>query len=281
MPYGPIVRRVVVVILDGLRPDAIGRFELSTLGEMMSAGAWTLRAVTVAPSVTTSAVTSLVTGVSPATHGLAGDRLVIPRAKSHLVTLPRHLGAHSLPSSAFMAEVPAIFRGISVRVGRRLGLASLSLAGSCAAEVLAAARRALAEQRTGTIIMHWPDADHAGHRDGWMSAAYAAGCRRLDEALDGLVQAADDGHTLIVALADHGGGGCAPNDHDGDHPLNRTIPILLYGPGVAARELGPATLVDVPPTILRALGVSVPESYEGRILREAFVTDERSAAAVA
>jgi len=270
-----------MVILDGLRADAIQRFGLATLREMMSAGAWTLRGVTTAPSVTTAAVTSLMTGVAPATHGLAGDRLFIPRARSHLVPLPRHLAAHSLPSSAFMAEVPAIFRGVAARMGRRLGLASLSLAGSCAAEVLATARRALAEQRSGTIIMHWPDADHAGHRHGWMSAAYADGCRRLDEALDVLLRAAEDQKTLVVALADHGGGGCVPNDHEGDHPENRTIPILLYGAGVAPRELGPATLLDVPPTILRVLGLSVPESYEGRILWEAFAIDDASVVAVA
>src|SRR5215813_9643309 len=68
MHYDPVVRRVVVVILDGLRPDAIQRFHLETLHRLMASGAWTLRGTTVAPSVTTAAVTSLMTGVSPATR---------------------------------------------------------------------------------------------------------------------------------------------------------------------------------------------------------------------
>jgi arylsulfatase A-like enzyme len=274
MHYDPVVRRVVAVILDGLRPDAIQRFTLDTIHRLMAGGSWTLRGVTVAPSVTTAAVTSLMTGVSPTVHGLTGDHLFIPRAKEHLTPVPRHLSAHGIPSSGFMGQVPAIFRGVAARVGKRLGLDTLRLAGNCAAEVLASARETLESQRTGLILLHWADADRAGHDTGWMSPDYAEGCRRLDAALGTLVDIADDSETLFVALADHGGGGRVPNDHESDHALDRTIPILLYGAGVVHRPLGPSRLLDVPPTILSALGVGVPATYEGRILWEAFATPE-------
>jgi arylsulfatase A-like enzyme len=274
MHYDPVVRRVVAVILDGLRPDAIQRFNLETLHRLMAGGSWTLRATTVAPSVTTAAVTSLMTGVSPASHGLAGDHLFIPRAKQHLTPMPAHLAAHGLPSSGFMGQVPAIFRGVAARVGRRLGLDTLRLAGNCAAEVLDSARATLVSQRTGLILLHWADADRAGHDTGWMSPAYAEGCRRMDAALATLIELADDSETLFVGLADHGGGGRVANDHESDHALDRTIPIVLYGAGVVPRPLGPARLLDVPPTILSALGVGVPATYEGRILWEAFATPE-------
>jgi arylsulfatase A-like enzyme len=274
MHYDPVVRRVVAVILDGLRPDAIQRFTLDTIHRLMAGGSWTLRGTTVAPSVTTAAVTSLMTGVSPAAHGLTGDHLFIPRAKEHLTPLPRHLAAHGIPSSGFMGQVPAIFRGVAARVGKRLGLDSLRLAGNCAAEVLGSARSTLESQRAGLILLHWADADRAGHDKGWMSPEYADGCRRLDAALAALVDIADDSETLFVALADHGGGGRVAHDHESDHALDRTIPILLYGAGVVHRPLGPARLLDVPPTILSALGVGVPSTYEGRILWEAFATPE-------
>lgn len=281
MHYDPVVRRVVVVILDGLRPDAIQRFQLETLHRLITCGAWTLRGTTVAPSVTTAAVTSLMTGVSPATHGLAGDHLFIPRAKQHLTPLPRQLATCGLPSAGFMGQVPAIFRGVAARVGRRLGLDTLRLAGKGAAEVLVSAEPTLDTQRTGLILLHWADADRAGHDSGWMSPEYADGCRQLDSALDRLNGIADDGETLFVGLADHGGGGRVPNDHESDHALDRTIPILLWGAGVVQRQLGPATLLDVPPTILTALGVGVPDTYEGRILWEAFAADEHPVAVVA
>jgi arylsulfatase A-like enzyme len=274
MHYDPAVRRVVAVILDGLRPDAIQRFDLATIHRLMSHGAWTLHGTTVAPSVTTAAVTSLMTGVSPASHGLAGDHLFIPRSKNHLTPLPRQLATQGLPSAGFMGQVPAIFRGVAARVGRRLGLDTLRLAGNCAAEVLEAARPTLRSQRTGLILLHWADADRAGHEHGWMTRAYADGCRRLDTALADLASIADDPETLIIGLADHGGGGRVPNDHESDHALDRTIPIFLFGAGVVPRPLGPARLIDVPPTILSALGVTVPATYEGRILWEAFALPE-------
>src|SRR5262249_38686457 len=75
MRNDPCARRVVVVILDGLRPDAIDRFGLSYVVRLMVGGVFSCSAATVTPSVTAAALTSLMTGVSPQTHGLASDRV--------------------------------------------------------------------------------------------------------------------------------------------------------------------------------------------------------------
>src|SRR4030095_5751683 len=77
--------------------------------------------------------------------------------------------------------------------------------------------------------------------------------------------------TLFIVLADHGGGGTTRRDHDSDHTLNRKIPIILGG-GVARQTtlLPDSSLIDIPPTILHALGVEIPDSYSGRVLVEAF-----------
>ena len=76
----PDVRRVVLVVLDGLRPDAIDRFDLVHLQTLMANGASSQHATTVAPSVTTAAMTSLLTGVSPSGTASTSDRLFIPTA---------------------------------------------------------------------------------------------------------------------------------------------------------------------------------------------------------
>ena len=274
-------RRVIVVVLDGLRPDAIHQFGLSYLARLITGGAYTARATTVAPSVTAAALTSLMTGVSPQTHGLASDRVFIPKARPGLVPLPEHLARHGVPSSGFMTEVVPLFRGIAVRIGRRLGLSVLHLSGRSSADVLSSARDRLRAQRRGLIVMHWPDADRAGHEYGWMSPQYGEGCRRLDVCLRMLAGAINDPDTLLVALADHGGGGAKANDHESAHPLDRTIPVLLSGAGVAPCELQQTSLLDVPPTSLRALGVPIPEWYEGRVLHEAFATSDTPQPAVA
>src|SRR5262245_66586408 len=74
MRNDPCARRVVVVILDGLRPDAIDRFGLSYLARLMTGGAGSSSATPVTPSVTPAALTSLVTAAAHDTHGWAGDR---------------------------------------------------------------------------------------------------------------------------------------------------------------------------------------------------------------
>ena len=90
------VSRVVVVVLDGLRPDAIGSFRLTAMAELMAGGAWTLDATTVSPSVTVAAITSLLTGVSPDTHGLKGDRVFITLLKvAQVPALPACEAVHA------------------------------------------------------------------------------------------------------------------------------------------------------------------------------------------
>jgi phosphopentomutase len=76
-----------------------------------------------------------------------------------------------------------------------------------------------------------------------------------------------DPDTMLIALADHGGGGIVPDDHDGDHPLNLTIPLLIVGGRVPWCTLyGDVSILDVAPTIAWALGVDAPQGWPGRAL---------------
>ena len=272
MPIGSDIRRVIIVVLAGLRPDAIERFDLAHTKRLLSRGASTLRGSTVAPSITTAAMTSLLTGVSPARHGISTDRFSLPNT-TDIVPMPELLGRHGYPSAGFMADVPTLFRSFANRVGRRLGFTTTRFAGKTAPEILLAARSTLRTQRRGLLLFHWPDADRAGHQRGWMSAAYEEACHALDGSLGmlaALAQVGDDPSTLLIACADHGGGGFVSNDHNSDHPLDRTIPVLLAGSAIAPGDVGPTTLLDIAPTTLWALGIQPPPSFEGRILWEAF-----------
>lgn len=268
------VRRVVVVVLDGLRPDAITAFGLDHLARLAAAGASTLHGATVSPSVTAACMATLLTGAPPERHGVRSDRFHIPRPSGPVHPVPRVLAEAGLPSSAFMCRVPLLMRGVARRIASSLGVAGACLAGRTAPDVLANAHDTLRTQRHGLILFHWPDGDDAGHAHGWMSRPYEMAARRLDATLGELVHHLDlwtTRGTLLVVLADHGGGGAKHNDHDSDHPLDRTIPIVLAGAGVVPGALAAgAHLLDVPPTILHALGVAVPRSYGGRVLSEAF-----------
>jgi arylsulfatase A-like enzyme len=269
------IRRVILVVLDGLRPDAIEKFDLVHLKRLMANGASTTHATTVAPSITTAAITSLLTGVSPMRHGVTSDRVFIPTGAAALKPLPDILADHGYPSAGFMADVPTLLRGVANRVGRRLGFGTTRFAGKTAPEVLLSARSTLRSQKRGLIFLHWPDADRAGHSRGWMSHAYEEATHCLDGTLGmlhALAQVGEDPGTLLIACADHGGGGFTSNDHNSDHPLDRTIPILINGAGVVRQSLGAVRLLDIAPTVLWALGVNPPADLEGRVLSEAFET---------
>lgn len=270
----PTVRRVILVVTDGLRPDIIPLLELPTFGRLVRQGASTLVGRTVCPSVTAAAMGSLMTGVEPRVHGLASSRFRLPRPTGPVNPVPRALRAAGVRSAAYMAGLPWGYRRLGRLLGRRLGFDTFSFRGTGAGDILAAARDELLARRDGLLVMHWPDGDRAGHDHGWPSPAYLRAARWMDRCLaelDDITGASSDPETLLIVMADHGGGGATRRDHDADHPLNRTIPIILAGGAVRRTTLWPdSSLLDVPPTVLHALGVAVPESYAGRVLHEAF-----------
>jgi predicted AlkP superfamily pyrophosphatase or phosphodiesterase len=267
------VRRVVLVVLDGLRPDAIQRFRLQCVASLLRRGASTLRAQTVSPSITPCAMASLLTGAAPERHGMQSERFHIPRSNGPVHPVAKELSRHSLPTSFFMPQVPFLMRGLASRISGALGIGEFRNHGRNAGDVLDAAHNQIATQRRGLIVLHWLDADRAGHDFGWMSPEYGAAAARMDAALGELERAIDmrDPGTLLIALADHGGGGATPKHHDSAHPLDTTIPLILLGDTIVPCDLGAGvSLIDVPATILWALGVARPESYVGRPLTQAF-----------
>lgn len=272
-PHG--IRRVIIVVLDGLRADAAHLFPLPNIAALSDEGTHTFCARTVTPSVTAAAMTSLLTGVTPGVHGLTSDRFAMPRPRLPLTPLPRALYEAGLPSSVFLARLPRAFRGLAERITKALAVDYASFRGESAHEILDAAADSLTVQREGLILLHWPDADRAGHAHGWNSTEYAAAARRLDSALARLVAATrvmHDPETVLIVCADHGGGGVFAKAHDSQHPQDQRIPLLLLGARVMRGCLPPGcSLLDVPATTCWLLGVDIPETYSGFPLVQALV----------
>lgn len=266
------ITRVIVVILDGLRADAIPLFPLPHLRHLAQGGAYTLAGRTVRPSITPSALTSLLTGVPPRIHGVDSDRLVINRTRGPILSLPEFLGRHHWPVRAFRGRLPPLTRGVAARVTARLGFEA-TFRGHSADEILDAAMPSLQRNAPGVTILHWLDADRAGHAHGWGSPAYVRAARVLDAAMHRMVDGLGVSHdpsTLLIAFADHGGGGAVARDHNSVHRMDTTIPIILAGGQVIPQVLGyGASLLDVPATIAWALGLRPPALWTGRPLAEA------------
>src|SRR5207248_4166515 len=66
----PRAARVIVISIDGLRPDLLLRGDMPTARALMAAGSFTMFARTIADPYTLPAHVSMLTGVPPEPHGI-------------------------------------------------------------------------------------------------------------------------------------------------------------------------------------------------------------------
>lgn len=278
------IDRVILVVLDGLRPDLITPDWLPCLSGLAASGSHTLAGTTVQPSVTAAALASLFTGVEPTVHGIVGETTLRPRLGHRLTLLPRALATGGVPMVGHMRALPWGTRTLGTLLAAQLGMRTI-FGGHEAEGILDRALPTLRAASRGVTYLHWPDADQAGHAWGWMSPHYRAAARRLDTAMARLLDVSgvlDDPRSVLIALADHGGGGQRRDDHDSTHPHDVTIPIVMAGGQVRAGLLpAGSSPLDVCATVPWLFGIAPPEGWSGRPLREAFTVAPRIAAPTA
>jgi predicted AlkP superfamily pyrophosphatase or phosphodiesterase len=264
------VRRLVIVLADGLRPDAVSPTVMPSLEAL--GGAFTLarRAHTVRPSATVAALASLATGVGPATHRLIEPGLKFLPRLGAIRPVSQILGRAGVPTDIVTSDLGPAALPVAWALASTAGVRRLVAKGSRARETAAAADHLLAQRDQRLLFVYLPDCDRAGHAHGWMSDAYLEAAAEVDAAVGLLSTWTDD--AVVIVTADHGGGGVAANEHDEPHPINDHIPLIIAGPGVTRRHqlTRSISILDIPATVLWWFGVPVPECYEGRPLAEAF-----------
>lgn len=268
-------RKIVLVVIDGLRPDAITTREMPVLAGLMDRGWRAPHAVTVRPSITVAALTSLACGVGPATHGLTEARLRNLARVPFLRSLPAELRRLGVETTVFAPELPGAARWMAGTLLRLGGIGRLVANASAPGALFEAAKRQLDGNRAREfVVVYVNDADLAGHAWGWMSRAYLQAAATIDRGLARILPVVGDPEALVIVTADHGGGGVLHNDHDHPHPVNDAIPLMMLGGRIAPGRGGAgACLLDVPPTVLHGFGGTAPDGYEGRVLYEAFATE--------
>jgi len=264
------VRRLVIVLADGLRPDAVSSSVMPSLDALGRVYTLARRARTVRPSATVAALASLATGVGPDTHRLIEPGLeFLPRLRT-IRPVSRVLARAGIPTDIVTADLGPAALPVAWALASTAGVRRLMAKGSRAWETAAAAHRLLSQRQDGLLFVYLPDCDRAGHAHGWMSEQYLEAAAQVDAGVGLLSGWTDD--AVFIITADHGGGGVTANEHDQPHSVNDHIPLIVAGPGVTRRhQLTRAiSLLDIPATVLWWFGVPVPGEYEGRPLVEAF-----------
>lgn len=267
---GVTTDHVVVISIDGLRPDAIEKFGAATLQRLMREGSYTLNAKTIMPSKTLPSHTSMLTGAEPDEHGITWNENETDQ-HGHVAVPTMFADAHArgFRTAAFFSKgkfnhlnVPNTLDHIQVPGGNDKWSAE---------QTVAHVEEYLGRERPNLMFVHFGEPDYAGHKFSWMSQPYARAVSKADRAVSQVLEAADRafgaGNYSVIVTADHGGSGW---NHGSRDPRDVTIPWIAWGEGVRGGTVladGIRTM-DTAATSLWLLGV--PESSVGEPVQAAF-----------
>jgi predicted AlkP superfamily pyrophosphatase or phosphodiesterase len=262
--------RVILFVIDGLRPDALTQANVPVISHLISHGAYAAQAQAVLPSISLPCHVSMFYAVPPSRHGVLSNTWTPPQPPVRsLIDLVREQGQGT---AAFYTWEPlrdlSAPGSLDLSYYRRLG----DPGGDSDLEMGSAAAAYLSEQRPNLAFVYLGAVDEVGHRDGWMSHAYLNALEKADRAI-GLVRESLQANGLLsgaafFVLADHGGHGY---DHSEGTAEDLTIPWIACGPGIRQGQVisSPVSLVDTAPTIAHLLGLPLPAEWSGRVVVEA------------
>lgn len=278
----PSDKHLVVVSIDGMRPDVLLRAKAPNIRDLTQHGSFTFWAESTDMAITLPTHVSMFTGVAPAKHNVLwnDDREVEPSmlAVPTLFDLAKKAGY----SNAMVVGKHKLCIMAKPGVVDWLNAPEKKIKPD-AVTVATAAAQILRQHRPGVMFVHFPDPDSVGHAIGWGSPEQVAVADKADQGIGILVAALRESRlsekTLLIVTADHGGSG---KSHGAKVPFSHYIPWIAVGPGV--RENYDLTLepklevhvVDVFATALSFLGIAVPPDVDGKPIGAIFGKPEKA-----
>ncbi len=272
-PPKRVTRRVVLVIIDGLRlRESFGLRYLDSLRRLGIDASATSHY----PTFSRPNYVSIVTGVPPRWSGVRTNHFDLPLALDSIMDRLGEAGMESSYVGNYSDGIPVMFTH-----------AYFSFNGSPFPVVefesdldesryvrwpggFVGATRQLIARRQELVILLPGQVDEAGHEHGADSEEYRAAARHVDRLLRAGLHALDLTRDTIIVVADHGhtdSGG-----HGGTEPEVMTVPLVMAGAGIRpGAAIDGARLIDVAPTIAALLGVPPPQHGLGRTLTEGLI----------
>jgi len=260
----PGITHVLVMSLDGMRPDALVMMGAPNILALAERGAWSFEAQTVLPAVTLPAHTSMLTGLDVADHGILFN--------------DRPLDCAPVEAPTFLLLAQQAGYGAAIVTGKEkfcIFWQSPEIDYTFARggdRTVSDRVIELLDANVQVIFAHYPNPDYFGHLNGWMSEPYLTNVIWTDSQVGRVLDALDarglTDETLIILTADHGGHDFG---HGADIPEDRNIPWMIAGPGVVpGTELSGVSVADTAPTVLWALGVPPAQTGLGVVRLDAF-----------
>ncbi len=254
-------KKVILISVDGMRPDGLKKCGNPYVQEMEKMCSYTYNARSMNPSVTFPCHFSMTHSVTPQRHGILSNTYV-PQVRPVKGIFEKISDAGGICAMLYGWEP---LRDIATP-------GSLKFATYINAYMQESGDTALTNEAEKQITAHKPDFvflymvetdEKGGHDNGWMSEEYL---RRISIAVDNIkrmIEAFGQEYTVSV-MSDHGG-------HDRCHgtelPEDMTIPLFCCGPDfVPGQTIPAASLLDIAPTIAEVMGIAPDREWEGRSL---------------
>jgi predicted AlkP superfamily pyrophosphatase or phosphodiesterase len=245
---------VVIVSVDGLRPDMITEDIMPRHVQLMKQGVTARVASTIQLSDTLPSHAAMLSGRGVKAHGLSWNSYkenrgyikvptVFSEARKHGLSTAMIVGKQKLrhiagPESVDYFERPSyLCGGVATRAGAYFH-----------------------EHQPDLLFVHFSDPDEYGHSHGWMSKEYILAAHHSDACLGKILDAIEASpiaaSTLVIVTADHGGE--AKNHSNGREAVNSHIPWIARGPGIKPGTVieEPVITYDTAATTLAALGLA-------------------------
>lgn len=275
--------RVLLISVDGLRTDLALLGDMPNLRGLLKAGTYTFWAKTTDVGITLPSHTSMVTGVTPARHGITwnddgpdGETVHYPNYPT-LFELAKKAGYTTALVGAKSKFAPLTKPG-TLDFPDVPGLGKSQRRND---EVATRAADLIAKQKPQVMMVHLGDVDRAGHSTGWSGPAQMEAIASADVAIGKVLAALKAAgvydQTLILVTADHGGFG---RTHGNKDPRSAYIPWICVGPGVRPgydltrnKEVAVRT-EDTFATACHFLSLTPAADIDGRWVEAAWQKDE-------
>lgn len=264
-------RRVIILSIDGLRPDVIELTPMPNLLNLMKSSAYSLTAQTIYPSATLPSHSSMLTGLCPQKHGVDWNDYIPENGVALGTDLFDLAHAAGLETVMYVGkeklqqvtDASSIDRFVWINDRDKVVMENLLVD---------------FPQDFGVLFIHFATTDDMGHVHGWLSPEQLSVTWRADEALGELLTALDDrgirDETLLIITADHGG---HDKTHGSSMPEDMTIPWIASGLGIQPKQLTTnIQTMDTAATAAYVLDLPIPAEWDGMPVYEAFGLTEES-----
>jgi predicted AlkP superfamily pyrophosphatase or phosphodiesterase len=267
-PSGKVRKHVLVIGIDGLRPDALVAANTPALDELIGNGAVTYDAYaggerrTQTQQATSSGPgwSSILTGVWVDKHNVSNNEFSDPHFDRFPCFFTR---IREVRPKAFLSSI-VHWSPINERIVED---ADLEIEVDSDSEVAVEAVDHLQGEDPDVLFLQFDDVDHAGHSYFFspFSPRYLEAVQEVDTQIGSVIETLqarpgiDDEDWLVVVTTDHGG---FLTGHGSQLPMVRTIFMIVSGKGASPGEHSPGPgMVAVPATVLRHLGFPVDPAW--------------------